>query len=417
MNIVPPTTSGYHSPMRVLVADDDPFSAAVMEALIRSAGLECLLASDGYEAWQLLQTADAPRIVFLDWMMPEIDGIELCRRIRVRATHEYTYVAILSSRNKQRDITLGFQSGADDFITKPYQTEEVLARLRVAERLIRSTGASVNLRRAIAEARESSGGDVIVRAEHRVGRIIFDRGRVAWAHISDEPGSLAAILAGEGSITREEVRAVLEECSATGENFADVLVAWGLITRELLRTVLTRWIQTKIARIAAFPAPVVIFSPESRVASSGVLLDPEEVIAPDLLHSAVTPDNGPLMVPGGATAHALSDDLARRIPQSLQQAIQIEGALSAAIFDLRDGLCLGARGEAVDLDLVWSKLRLAAMSDIWDDLEDIMISTRQHIYVLRPYTKAPPRSIFLAIDRATTKLGMVRRALAECVIA
>ena len=103
--------------MRVLVADDDPFSAAVMEALIRSAGLECLLASDGHEAWQLLQTADAPRIVFLDWMMPEIDGIELCRRIRVRATHEYTYVAILSSRNKQRDITLGFQSGADDFIT------------------------------------------------------------------------------------------------------------------------------------------------------------------------------------------------------------------------------------------------------------------------------------------------------------
>ncbi len=403
--------------MRVLVADDDPFSAAIMAAIIHSIGHECVLANNGHEAWQILQAADAPRIVFLDWMMPEIDGIELCRRIRVRANHEYTYVVIVSARNKQRDITLGFQSGADDFLTKPYQAEDVLARLRVAERLIRSTGTGVNLRRAIAEARETSGGDVIVRSEHRVGRIIFDRGRVAWAHISDEPGSLAAILAGEGSITREEVRAVIEECSATGENFADVLVAWGLITREQLRLVLSRWIQTKIARIAAFAGPVVMFSPESRVASSGVLLDPEEVIAPELLLSAETPGNGPPPIPGGVTAHALSDDLAHRIPQSLHQAIQIEGALSAAIFDLRDGLCLGARGEALDLDLVWSKLRLAAMGDLWDDLEDIMISTRQHIYILRPYTKAPPRSIFLAIDRATTKLGMVRRALADCVIA
>jgi len=400
--------------MRVLVADDDPFSAAVMEALVHSAGHECVLARNGSEAWQILQTDDPPRIVFLDWMMPEIDGIELCRRIRDQPGPEYTYVAILSSRNKQRDITLGFQSGADDFITKPYQAEEVLARLRVAERLRRSTGASVNLRRAIAEARQSNGGDVIVRAEHRIGRIIFDRGRVAWAHISDEPGSLAAMLAGEGTITREEVRAVIEECSGTGENFADVLVSWGLITREQLRTVLTRWIRAKIARIAAFAAPVVIFSPESRVASSGMLLDPAEVVAPELLQISAPPDTGQPPAPGGAITHALSDELAHRIAQSLHQAIQIEGALSAAIFDLRDGLCLGARGQALDLDLVWSKLRLASMSDIWDDLEDIMISTRQHIYILRPYTKAPPRSIFLAIDRATTKLGMVRRALAEC---
>lgn len=387
-----------------------------MEALIQSAGHECVLARDGNEAWQTLQLADAPRIVFLDWMMPELDGIELCRRIREQASQEYTYVAILSSRNKQRDITFAFQSGADDFITKPYQSGEVLARLRVAERLLRSTGASASLRRAIAEARESQGGDVIVRAQNRVGRIIFDRGRVAWAHISDEPGSLAAMLAGEGSITRDEVRSVIEECSATGENFAEVLVAWDLITREQLKQVLTRWIGAKITRIAAFSAPVVMFSPESRVASSGLLLDPEEVIAPEILQTAASSSTNMTLAPGGARAHALSEALTLQIPQSLHQAIQIEGALSAAIFDLRDGLCLGARGEALDLDLVWSKLRLAAMSDLWDDLEDIMISTRRHIYILRPYTKSPPRSIFLAIDRATTKLGMVRRALAECAI-
>jgi len=399
--------------MRILVADDDPFSAAVMEALSASAGYQCMLARDGSEAWEILRAPDPPRIVFLDWMMPELDGLEVCRRIREQASAEYTYVAILSARNKQRDITLGFQAGADDFITKPYQIGEVLARLRVAERLVRSTGAGVNLRRALAEARESAGGDVIVRAGSRVGRIIFHGGRVAWAHVSDEPGSLAAMLAGEGSITREDVRAVIEECGATGESFVDVLVAWGFITRERLRAVIVRWTRAKIAAIAAFPAPVVIFSPESRAASS-LLLDPEEVVPAELLHTAAAPDDGPGPAPNGATAPALSDEVADRISLSLHQAIQIEGALSAAIFDLRDGLCLGARGEALDLDLVWSKLRLASMSDLRDDLEDIMISTRQHIYVLRPYTRSPPRSIFLVIDRSTTKLGMVRRALAEC---
>jgi CheY-like chemotaxis protein len=400
--------------MRVLVADDDPFSVAVMEALIVKAGHECSLARNGTEAWELLRAPDGPRIVFLDWMMPELDGIELCRRIREQTRGEYTYVVMLSSRNKQRDITLAFQSGADDFITKPYLLEEVTARLRVAERLMRSTGAAVGLRRAIAEARESPGGDVIVRGENRVGRIIFDRGRVAWAHVSDEPGSLGAMLAGEGSITREEVRSVIEECSATGENFANVLVAWDLITRERLRAVLARWISAKITRIAAFGAPTVIFSPESRVASSGLLLDPEEVIAPELLCGPALAGSGLAAAPGGVLAPELGEALASRIPRSLQEALQIEGALSVAIFDMRDGLCLGARGEPLDLDLAWSQLRLATMSDLWDGLEDIMISTRKHIYILRPYTQSPPRSIFLAIDRATTKLGMVRRALAEC---
>jgi DNA-binding response OmpR family regulator len=151
--------------MRVLVADDDPYSAAVLEAVLTSAGHKCVLARDGSEAWAIMQSVDAPRIVFLDWMMPGIDGIELCRRIRERNDAEYVYIAVLSVRSKQRDITLGFQAGADDFITKPYQTEDVLARLRVAERLFQSARASSGLRRALAEAAASPGGDVIVRGD------------------------------------------------------------------------------------------------------------------------------------------------------------------------------------------------------------------------------------------------------------
>ncbi len=398
--------------MRVLVADDDHFSAAVIEAVLNAAGHECVLARDGSEAWAILQSGDAPRIVFLDWMMPEIDGLELCRRIRARKGAEYVYVAILSSRSKQRDVTLGFQAGADDFITKPYQTEDVLARLRVAERL---TLSGSSLRRALTEAVASPGGDVIIRGDQRVGRIIFHHGKIAWAHISDVPGSLSAILSDESGITRDDILGVIEECGATGANFADILVSWGLITADRLRSVLMNWIRGKIAVIAAFSAPEVIFSPESRVATSGILFDPGEVIAPDLLGASVESVTTVQESSGAMTRLDVGEEFASRITGSLERAIKIDGSRSAAIFDLRDGQCLGARGEALDLDLVWSKLRLASQSDIWEDLDDIMISTRRYIYILRAYTKSPPRSIFLALDRATTTLGMARRALVECV--
>jgi CheY-like chemotaxis protein len=233
--------------MRVLVADDDPYSAAMLEAVLTSAGHECVMAKDGREAWAIIESVDAPRIAFLDWMMPEIDGIELCRRIRERKDAEYVYVAVLSVRSKQRDVTLGFQAGVDDYITKPYQIEDVLARLQVAERLVRSARVHNGLRRALAEAAASPGGDVIVRGDQRVGRIIFHHGKIAWAHISDVPGSLAAILADEPGITREDIREVIEECGVSGANFADLLVSWDLITRERLRTVLLNWIRAKIA--------------------------------------------------------------------------------------------------------------------------------------------------------------------------
>lgn len=93
--------------MRILAADDDPCSAAVLEAVLNSAGHECMHARDGGEAWAILHSSDAPRIVFLDKMMPETDGLERCRRLRAREGAAYLYIALLSVRSKQRDITLG----------------------------------------------------------------------------------------------------------------------------------------------------------------------------------------------------------------------------------------------------------------------------------------------------------------------
>ncbi|MEZ4453290.1 MAG: response regulator [Nannocystaceae bacterium] len=406
--------------MRVLVADDDPFSAAILETLLVSAGHQAVLVENGAEAWEALQGPDAPRIVFLDWVMPGIDGLELCRKIRGLTNVEYTYVVMVSSRNKQRDISLGYQAGADEFITKPYKADEVLDRLRVATRLLESTNGVATLRQAFGEARSAAGGDVIVRSGRRVGRVMFFEGRVAWAHISGEPGSLAAMLADVATISREDVRSVLEECTETGRSFADVLVDWGLITRLRLRSIVRDWIRDKVQTIAGLPQARVFFSPEARTATGDMHFPPEEVIPATLLEPLTLPPTRPeaavteSVMPPARFVADLDDATALTIGERLDRAIAIEGALSAAVFDLRGGICVGSRGSTIDPDLVWSKLRLVTMGELWDDLEDIMISTRQNIYVLRPFTRSPPRIIVLAIDRATTKIGMVRRALAEC---
>lgn len=405
--------------MKILVADDDPCGIDVLAAVLRVAGHQCVLASDGHEAWGALQSPDPPQIAFLDWMMPGLDGLEVCRRIRARGGSEYTYVTIVSARNKHQDIIYGFESGADDFITKPYKPADILARVRVAERLHRSFTSSCGLSRALAEACASPSGDVIVRTLRRVGRIIFHDGRVAWAHVSDEPGSLAAILADEPDISRDDVRAVLAECNSTGQNFADVLVSWNLLPPERLRVLLRDWIRSKIATIAAFPLPVVLFSPESRVATSGILFDPAEVLPVEIQTALRDQDLGAAnasQVPAELLVglHEADPPNEAELATNLDRAIAIEGASAVAVFDLRSGRCLGKRGVAMDLDLVWSQLRLASQNNLWDELEDILISTRHASHLVRWYTQTPSRLIFLTVDRSVT-LGLARHALRRCL--
>ncbi|MCB9568209.1 MAG: response regulator [Myxococcales bacterium] len=400
--------------MKILVADDDPISATVLEALLTATGNECQIAHDGSTAWEIAQGADPPRIMFLDWMMPGIDGLELCRQVRALPRSFYTYIVIVSARNRQRDITLGFEAGADDFITKPYQAEEVLARLRVAERVVRSLSTETSLDRALAEARGAAGGDVIVRSGGVVGRIMFQGGKVAWASISSEPGSLKAMLETEPLLDGEDIKTILEESAASGTNVAQVILDWKLLTPERLHRRMRTWISAKITAIANLPAPSVIFSPDNRPYDDAILFDFEEV-SPLLLIRQSPVEDAPSEIPANEPNAVFADgESLRELGASLDEAMTIEGAIAVALFDGRTGQCLGTRGEDVDLDLAWRKVKLAAAANSWDEIDDIIITTRHHIYFLRPYTRSPPRFIFLATDRTQAKMGMVRLALAAC---
>ncbi len=120
--------------MRILIAEDDEASLLILQVAVEQLGHECLTADDGLKAWALLETTVVD-VVISDWMMPGLEGIELCRRVRAQARPEYTYFMFLTSLRDKKEIFAGIESGADDYLLKPLDFDELNLRLMVAARI------------------------------------------------------------------------------------------------------------------------------------------------------------------------------------------------------------------------------------------------------------------------------------------
>ncbi|MHA7294947.1 GGDEF domain-containing response regulator [Arthrobacter sp. HLT1-21] len=120
--------------MKVLVVDDDPGSLMVAKAVVEQSGYECLSATNGDAAWDLFQEYQ-PEVVVTDWMMPGLDGLQLCKAIRSGETDTYTYLVLLTSFGSQDDVLAGMDAGADDYVTKPLDPFTLRTRLMVARRV------------------------------------------------------------------------------------------------------------------------------------------------------------------------------------------------------------------------------------------------------------------------------------------
>ena len=123
--------------MKILIADDEPVSRRLLQLTLLKWGYEVTAVNDGHEAWQALQQAEAPALAILDWIMPGLDGIEVCRRIRQLSLSLPVYIIFLTSKGSREDIVEGLQAGADDFLTKPFDTQELQARLQVGVRVVK----------------------------------------------------------------------------------------------------------------------------------------------------------------------------------------------------------------------------------------------------------------------------------------
>jgi CheY-like chemotaxis protein len=131
-----PTPATPEPPLRILVAEDDPISRRLLESTLLRWGYEVTLALDGQEAWSVLSAPDAPRLAILDWMMPGLDGVEVCRRVRAGESPTPPYVILLTAKTRREDIVEGLSAGADDFVRKPFDRAELRARIQVGVRVL-----------------------------------------------------------------------------------------------------------------------------------------------------------------------------------------------------------------------------------------------------------------------------------------
>ena len=122
--------------MEVLIAEDDNITRHKLEKLLTDMDFEVVSCKDGLEAWKATQSKNAPNLLILDWMMPGMDGLEICRKIREQAREPYTFILLLTSKSRSDDFVEGMEAGADDYITKPFNNSELRARLKAGKRII-----------------------------------------------------------------------------------------------------------------------------------------------------------------------------------------------------------------------------------------------------------------------------------------
>jgi two-component system cell cycle response regulator len=152
---------------KILIADDDKLSRRILQTTLQKAGYEVLAAEDGVSAGKILSEAEGPRLALLDWMMPGMDGLDVIRAVRSQTNMPYVHMILLTSRQSKEDIIAGLESGADDYLTKPFDAEELRARLRTGERILR-------LEDNLVEARE----EMRFKATHDALTCLWNRGMI-----------------------------------------------------------------------------------------------------------------------------------------------------------------------------------------------------------------------------------------------
>ena len=138
--------------MKILIAEDDPVSCRILTANLKGWGHEIVVTDNGIAALEVLQQCDAPLLAILDWMMPGLTGVEICRQLRAQNHEAPIYIILLTSLNRKQDLLEGLEAGADDYLTKPFDRHELRMRVQAGARIISLQN---NLRQRVLELEEA----------------------------------------------------------------------------------------------------------------------------------------------------------------------------------------------------------------------------------------------------------------------
>ena len=165
--------------MRVLIADDSATSRAMLRKSLARWGYEVVMAEDGAEAWNILERPDAPPMAILDWVMPHLTGPDVCKKVRETRREPYTYILLLTSKNSKDETVEGLEAGADDYIVKPFDQQELSVRLRAGKRII---DLQLSLMEAREELREKANKDLLTKLPNRSAILATLETEIARSH-------------------------------------------------------------------------------------------------------------------------------------------------------------------------------------------------------------------------------------------
>jgi diguanylate cyclase (GGDEF)-like protein len=176
--------------MKVLAAEDNLVFQSMLRSMLTKWGYDVVMARDGNEAWQALLSPDAPQLAILDWMMPGIDGVEVCRRVRAARREPYIYLLLLTARTDSQDLVQGMDAGADDYLTKPFNAHELRVRLRAGQRILDLQEELLRAREAL---REQATHDSLTGLLNRASILEALRNEVSRARRESQPVALLIV--------------------------------------------------------------------------------------------------------------------------------------------------------------------------------------------------------------------------------
>jgi CheY-like chemotaxis protein len=406
---------GSITPSAILVADGDVAVLALASSALSQAGYVVLTARDSAEAIRLAESEPRPNIIILDWGLAGTEVGDFCNRVRGSGANGYTYIIALAAHARRADAVAALETGADEYMMKPFAVEELVARVGWVQRMLAAVpNKARRLRSLIEKAAHSDGGEVVINKGETVGRVYVHNGEIIWAYISTIPVTITSLFKDVKEITQDEVNEVLEEARRNGLNFVEVLVLWGFVTQDEAKRAIRHSIRQAIDAMFLLEDPEVVFAPSSRGGWRGPRFSLEEVIRPSS-PASVTSSGPPVYqrTDGEVRCQFMPrcNVCAQMVP-NLSVELRESGADGVTIVHRTSGAVLAAAGERIDQDFLRAALHVLGVLSNDDEVDEVLVSGAGRHYLLRA-TACPDALVSMMATRGKIGLGTIRHELSR----